>query len=162
MFVLFTIALISLVVLIVFDDVEEAEKNPYNLSPISDFILYLDKKSIEEIDNILYDDTEFIYNEETLTYKIVRDNLISLFDENEVEIGTSDFYGHYHSKRKDGSKQAVVLLRTVLKGNTAVIEILFTVDLNEKITSLNCSEIGFSYLFMTINGREQILEELSK
>jgi len=130
------------------------QREPYKLSPVSDFILALNEQDVSRIDDLVSSDVVFKYKNEEFYYLSVREAFLTLRDENEVYFYIYDYYGSYTGKKDQLPRKVFLYLPLRIDTKIYFIDaVYFEINAEGKICLVESDSEAFKYL-ISIEGRE--------
>ncbi|TYQ14726.1 UNVERIFIED_CONTAM: hypothetical protein Cloal_1095 [Acetivibrio alkalicellulosi] len=109
---------------------------------------------VSQVDTFLYDDTAITYKDETKTYKELRYNIITAFNEKKFSMANDSSYGSGNKRFVNGVQK--VGIQSYLNFNGKSVEVYIEMQLEKtglnsfKVKSLSSNDEFFGYLFFGI------------
>lgn len=136
-------------------------REPYKLPPVSNFILALNSQDLTQIDNLLSNDAKFIFGEEEFYYDEVRDAILTMRDECEINIDIYSYYGDYIGKRYRFPGTVSMNIPIEINEHSFLTHVVFKINNEGKINIIMSDYLAFKYIFSK-ESRESILKEIEE
>ena len=138
---------------------KNSQKKPYNLPPISDFILALNEQDINKIESLVSNDVIFKYTcdeDEEYSFSDVKEAILTMRNDNVINILIYEYYGDFVGEKNKFPKKAIMCMPIKINEKSFFIDDLtFYINDDEKIYLVTSNSIAFKYLF-SIESRELI------